>query len=145
MSDLDEPVAPATLEKASEPIVSPGIVAIVSQAEQLFDAGKSRQALARLWRAEGFMRGRREDAAALLDLAERYQGHMKRSRQENDLRLLIHNLRGSAALAKPDTPPRSVPVSDKWDAWMVVVAIGFGVLMLILIGLALLFNSVQPS
>jgi hypothetical protein len=147
MDGLDEPAAPAALGEPSARAVSPGIAAHVSQAEQLFKAGKSRQAVALLWRAEAFARGRREDAAALLELATRYEGHMKRRRQENDLRLLIHNLRGSAARAMPDTPPRSVPMpneaSDYWLAW--VFAIGFMILILIVIGFVLLYNSLKPS
>jgi len=73
----------------------------------------------------------------------RYEGHMKRPRQENDLRLLIHNLRGSAVLATSDAPPRSVPTSDEWLVWIVI---GCGIfVLLVILAFALLSQSLQPS
>jgi len=110
VSGLDE-LAAALAEPAAAGI-SPEIAALVSQAEELFKAGKSRQALGLLWRAEAVVRGRGEDAAAVLELAKRHEGHMKGRRQENDLRLLTRNLRSSAALATRKTTLGSAPISD---------------------------------
>jgi len=56
VSGLDEPAAIATLAEPTSPAVSPEIAALISETEQLFKAGKSRQALGSLWRGEAAAR-----------------------------------------------------------------------------------------